>query len=98
MGQRLTGQGKDHVAGEGLREARGRPASVLRARRRLNAVSGGGRRCRMMVDAVGLEWWWGWGPGPGGGGADLTGEERVDGVQPVVEVTVAASLDQVAAL
>ena len=52
----------------------------------------------MMVDAVGLEWWWWWGPGPGGGGADLTGEERVDGVQPVVEVTVAASLDQVAAL
>ncbi len=80
-------------------EARGRPASVLLAEwgrgRRLDAV--GGRRRRLLRrHAV---WLGGSGrAGPGGRGADLAGEERVDGVQPVVQVPVAGGLDEVPVL
>jgi hypothetical protein len=89
MGKSLTGGDQ---AGEGLCEARGRPASVLWPRR-LEAV---GRR--LMMEAVGLVGRGCWWPGPGRGGPNLTGQERVNGVEPVVKVTVAAGLYQVAPL
>jgi hypothetical protein len=77
-------------------EARGRPASVLLPEwRRLDAV-GGRRRCLLRRHAVGLGG--GGRAGPGGRGADLAGEERVDGVQPVVQVPVAGGLDEVPVL
>ena len=38
--------------------------------------------------------WWGGGLGAGRLGLDLTGQQGVNGVQPVVEVPVTSSLDQ----
>jgi hypothetical protein len=74
-------------------EARGRPASVLLTEwGRLDAV---GRRL-LRRHAFGLGG--GGRTSPSGRGADLAGEERVDGVQPVVQVPVSCGLDEVPVL